>query len=129
MKREEDRLQMAFMHWVQLQYPMWRPFIYHIPNGGKMVVKKLKNGKYYCPAGSRLKAMGVKPGVADVLFMFSTKDFGGLFLEFKAPKGKQSPEQKEFEELAHVARYDYQLINNFDDAKEAFERYLSNIND
>jgi len=117
MKREEDRLQMAFMRWVQLQYPKLRDFIFHIPNGGKMSVI----------TGSRLKAMGVKSGVADVLFMFKTPDFGGLWLEFKTPKGRQSDTQKVFEELAHIAHYDYQLVRTFDEATEAFKRYLENV--
>jgi hypothetical protein len=117
MKREEDRLQIAFMQWVRLQYPKFRDFLFHIPNGGKMSLI----------TGSRLKAMGVKPGVADVLFMFRTSNFGGLWLEFKTPKGKQSVQQKEFEELSHVAQYDYQLVRTLDEAMEAFKRYLKDL--
>jgi hypothetical protein len=57
--------------------------------------------------------------------MWRKKYFGGLWLEFKTTKGKQSPSQKEFEDLCHVAQYDYQVVHNIDEAIIAFKKYMN----
>ena len=118
MKYEEYKIQVSFVKWVQLQYPKFRDFIFHVPNGGKMSLIK----------GSRLKSLGVKPGVADILFMFRTNNFGGLWLEFKTPKGVQSLEQKKFEQLSKIAQYDYKIVRSIEEAIDVFKKYVENIN-
>jgi hypothetical protein len=111
----ESEIQQSFFEWIELACPSMRKFIFHIPNGGKMSFSR----------GKKLKKMGVRSGVADVLLMWNTKDFGGLWLEFKTGKGKQSEEQKKFEEDAFIALYDYQVVRSLDQAIEVFERYLN----
>jgi hypothetical protein len=64
-------------------------------------------------AGAMLKGMGLREGIADLLYMRDVQIIGnGLvhphFLECKTPTGRQSPAQKEFEKqvLAFGWRYD-----------------------
>jgi hypothetical protein len=57
-------------------------------------------GTYLSPAArSRAKAMGVRPGIPDLCFVFP----GGVtkWIELKAPKGSLEPEQRDFRD--HVA--------------------------
>lgn len=115
MKYEESKIQISFIEWLRLAYPKFSQFALHVPNGGRMGIIR----------GSILKKMGVKAGVADILFMWRKKDFGGLWLEFKSAKGKQSETQKDFEGLCHIAQYDYQVVHSLDEAMIAFKRYMN----
>jgi hypothetical protein len=115
MKYEESKTQIAFVEWIRLQYPKLFPFIIHIPNGGKMGVIR----------GAILKKMGVKAGVADILFMYSNaNNYHGLWIEFKSSKGVQSESQKEFEKLCQIAQYDYHVVNSVNKAIDIFKKYM-----
>jgi hypothetical protein len=50
-------------------------FAFHVPNGEKREKA----------TAARLKAMGVKPGVPDILLPVRSRDFVGLALELKRP--------------------------------------------
>jgi hypothetical protein len=114
MNHEESQIQTSFIDWINLQHPKLACFVIHIPNGGKMNPIR----------GRRLKRMGVKAGVADILFMWHKKEFGGLWLEFKSGKGCQGEQQKIFEGLCKIAQYDYQIVRSLDEAISAFTEYM-----
>lgn len=60
------------------------------------------NGEYRSKrTGARLKAMGVRPGVADIAIILP----GGksAFMELKSPTGRLSPEQRVFRADAEAA--------------------------
>jgi hypothetical protein len=115
MKHEESNIQISFVDWINLQHPKLADYIIHTPNGGKMNPIR----------GRRLRRMGVKAGVADILFMWRKQDLGGLWLEFKTNKGTQSNSQKEFEKLCHIAQYDYQIVRSLQEAIDAFSEYFN----
>lgn len=84
----EEDLHRACMEWAELasgRYPLLRRLI-HVPNGGKR--SKGEAGK--------MKAMGVKKGVPDLLLPLPSGIYSGLAAELKAPGGKTSPEQNEW---------------------------------
>jgi hypothetical protein len=61
---------------------------FHCPNGGHRSARE----------GAKLKALGVKPGVPDLIIITRCEwmrraDVPGCVLELKAPKGRVSPEQ------------------------------------
>jgi len=116
MKHPEAQIQMAFIKWVALQHPKFYDFFIRVDFGFSGMLNPIR--------GKIFKKLGAKPGVADVLFMWHKKDFGGLWLEFKSSNGKQSPVQKRFEELCHEAKYDYHLVKSVDEAIIAFNRYI-----
>jgi len=67
--------------------------------------------------GYFLKGIGLTAGVADMTYL-SRK--GAVFLEFKAPKGKQSLSQKWWQGLVEEAGYRYEVIRSIED----FQRML-----
>lgn len=117
MKHEESKIQISFMEWFKLQHNNFYQFLFHVPNGGKIGVVR----------GTILKKMGVKRGVADVLFMFPNETDSGLWLEFKTAKGKQTKEQKQFENICHVAKFDYQVVFSLEEAILAINRYMGKL--
>ena len=90
-----------------------------IPNGEDRPRKKNSRGNWYSPTGQRLQRMGVKPGVADLIFLVRGK---AVALELKADKTKyQSPEQKAFQKEWEEAGGDYYVKKTYEDAVELLE--------
>lgn len=84
---EEDLHRLVF-EWIfamQSVHPILK-FMMHVPNGG--VRSRGEAGK--------LKAMGVRKGVSDVVCPFANDFFKGFACELKAPKGRCTPEQSVF---------------------------------
>ena len=117
MRHEESQIQIAFIDWVKLQYPHLLNYILHIPNGGKMSPWK----------GVHLKRMGVQAGVADILFMWHNLDSHGLWLEFKAPKGKVSSCQLERHEMLGTAGNKVLVVRDWVTAVREVKKFFPNI--
>ncbi len=84
----EEDLQIACFQWVsmlELKYPILK-WMVHVPNGGKRT--KAQAG--------RLKAMGVKSGVVDVLLPRKFNGRPGLAIELKSDKGRLTEKQAEW---------------------------------
>lgn len=71
----------------------------------------------------KLKAEGVKAGVADLFLMIPNKIFHGLFIEVKTPVGRQQPSQKDFEKIAFDSGYCYEVVRSLDDLINCLETY------
>jgi hypothetical protein len=63
-----------------------------------------------------MKAMGRRKGAPDMVYMLTNGQVA--FIEFKAPKGRQSPEQKAFEKQADKQHIEYHIIRSFEQFKE-----------
>jgi hypothetical protein len=74
---------------------------HHVPNGEKRGWK----------TGIRLKAMGVKPGVADLMFLI---DATAIAVEIKTEIGTQSDEQEAFQERFERAGGTYYIARGLD---------------
>jgi hypothetical protein len=110
----ESKLQIAMVKWFRLQYPDY--VLYAIPNGGNRSAI----------TGAIMKAEGTMAGVADLFLMQANKDFHGLYIEVKTPKGKQSPSQKLFELKAIERGYGYIVVKTFDEFCVNIITYLQN---
>lgn len=81
MKVSEDELQISCFEWIELMRPAHPilEWVIHVPNGGKR------------PRGAagKLKAMGVKPGVLDVLLPLPYNGWSGLAIEMKVGKNRR----------------------------------------
>lgn len=77
-------------------------FVFAVPNGGSRNVLEAKN----------LKMQGVMAGVSDLILLMPNKP---VFIELKAPngKGRQSPMQREFEDIVRSMGYDYYIWDNW----------------
>ena len=65
--------------------------------------------------GARLKAMGMVAGVADMIYL--RENLPPLFVEFKTDIGRQSYDQKLFQEVAEKTGAVYVLCRDFDHFK------------
>jgi hypothetical protein len=129
MKQLESKLQIACVRWFDLTYPKLKMNLFSIPNEGSRT-----------PAnGARMKAQGRRAGCADIFLAVDKTDFlechnaifkhdviryNGLFIEFKADKGKQNENQLAFQKAVESQGYAYVVIRSFDEFKELIEDYL-----
>lgn len=88
--------------------------MFAIPNGGKR--DRI--------SAAIMKGEGVTAGVADLFLMVPNEEFHGLWIEMKLPKGRQSPTQKEFEEIAIKHGYDYKIARSLEDFQFIIFQYL-----
>lgn len=126
MNQEEHNIQAACVRWFNLQWPEYRGLLFAIPNGGAR--SKATAGK--------LKAEGVVPGVADLILMkphfrqgvyFSDMiplDSYALCIEMKTAKGRQSPEQKEWQAKVEGEGYRYAVCRSLDEFMNEINNYL-----
>ena len=59
--------------------------------------------------GAIMKASGMVSGVADMTYL---KDGKVYFFELKADKGRQSDNQKQWQEIVEAAGFSYQIIRS-----------------
>lgn len=128
MREEEHNIQAACVRWFNLQWPEYRGLLFAIPNGGAR--SKATAGK--------LKAEGVVAGVADLILLvpdnyetLATPRSGtwyhsihALCIEMKTAKGRQSPEQKEWQKKVEAVGYKYAVVRSLEDFIKQINDYL-----
>ncbi len=112
MKNEEHNLQVACVRWFDMQYPSYKNMLFAVPNGGQRNVV----------VASKLKAEGVRAGVADLILMCGLGQV--IFIEMKTKKGTQTKSQKAFEEMCIENGYVYEIARSFEDFKKLIEMYF-----
>lgn len=95
----EHELQMACVEMFRYQFPKLKKLLFAIPNGAN-----LANG---AKGWNKLLSEGAVPGAADLFLSVPSGDLAGLYIEMKTPKGKQSPDQIEFEREVLDQGYGY----------------------
>ena len=109
----EHRLQVACVKWFDLQYPKERMLLFAVPNGGRRDRV----------TGARLKAEGVRAGVADLFYAKPKCDSSGfvvccgLFVEMKTMNDGscQSEVQRVFEKEVKRMGYGYRVCRSVDE--------------
>lgn len=121
MKNLESKLQSACVKWFRIQHRAYAKNLFAIPNGGARDVI----------TGAVLKREGVLPGVADLFlaiprYSIEKQEFcGGLFIEVKFGKGKQSKQQKEFQASVEREEYQYSIIRSLDEFISVVNEYMT----
>ena len=105
----EHRLQTVLAKYLDLNNYTF----FAIPNGG------WRNKA----VASKLKAEGVKAGVADLLILLPNQTFHGLFVEVKIAGNYQQPNQKDFEQKARDCGYEYIIVRSLDELIEKLKYY------
>lgn len=114
----EEAEQMALMAWLELQYPAVFERTIHTPNGGHRSKR----------VAGRLKALGTKRGVPDLLCFVPSREFRGLAVEMKRPGAPPSAvrsEQIDWLRYLEAIGWHCCICRGFDEARTAFEGYLA----
>lgn len=114
MKHDEAVQQRLFIKRVRLDPRTKHLPIFAIPNGGKRGKRE----------ATLMKAEGVLAGVPDIFVAEGRHDCGGLFLEFKSAKGRQSPAQKAMEVNLLRQGYSVELVRSAEEAWGELMDYL-----
>lgn len=111
----EHRMQKSCVRWFALQYPHLRGRLFAVPNGGRRDAV----------TGAKLKAEGVLAGVADLILLVTNNAYGALLIEMKTKKGRQSREQREWQETVTTnGEYKYVVCHSIDDFIREVREYL-----
>lgn len=112
---EEDRLQIACRTWFDLQHKELSILLHHSPNEG-LLVQRAKDG-------AKRKAMGVRAGFPDFIFLKPNRFYPYLAIELKTAKGKQSAHQQAYQKaieknggrycIAHSLEEFIKIINDY----------------
>lgn len=98
---------------LELKHPILK-WMVHVPNGGKRT--KAQAG--------RLKAMGVKSGVIDVLLPRRHRGWAGLAIELKSAKGRTTPDQDAWLEAFAEDGYVTGVARTLDEFMALVNRYI-----
>jgi hypothetical protein len=112
-KLPECKFQMNLIEFLKLQARKEIEY-FHVPNGEQRDKRQ----------GAKLKAMGVRPGVSDLIFiMHDTSEVPVLFLELKVRNGKLTDDQKHFRDRVTVLGYVYEWADSFDEAVRILRKH------
>lgn len=109
MKRPEQEIQKAILHFIRVQYPA--AIVFHIPNGGART--KIE--------AAILKGQGVRPGVADLCVLWANGGVG--FLEVKADNGRLSMVQVVFAYDCYKLGIPWACVRSVDEAQDALKAW------
>ena len=116
-KATEHQIQAAFFEWVEIQAQTRLIFgnIFAIPNGAYKSYKQ----------ALKFKREGLKAGVPDVFCAIPSGPWHGLFIEFKKPGGKLSPQQRTWADRLACTGYIFEVVYSADEAVQVVNRYLN----
>lgn len=116
---EEDRLQITCRVWFDLQHKDLSILLHHSPNEG-LLVKRASDG-------AKRKAMGVRAGFPDFIFLKSNRFYPYLAIELKTQKGKQSEHQRAYQKAIESNGGKYVVVRSLEEFMSEINEYLKNI--
>lgn len=99
--------------WAESTYPELK-LMYHVPNEGKR--SKI--------TGARLKRVGLKAGVPDVVLPVAHGGYIGLYIEMKYGKNKPTENQKVWLDALKREGHLTAVCYDWEQAKDIIEKYL-----
>lgn len=113
-QKTEDQIQAEIYKWFHNKYCTKlnnpRFCIFAVPNGGLRTKHE----------AMKLKATGTLSGVSDLIILLPNKTY---FIEVKTEVGRQSEEQKKFQEIVKNLGFDYVLVRSL----ENFINFVNSI--
>jgi len=110
----EDKLQINCRYWFDCQYPQYALLLHHSPNEGKLM--------QHDRDGAKRKAMGMRAGFPDFIFLKPNKQYAYLAIELKSEKGRQTDHQKDYQQAVECSGGKYVIIRSI-------EQFIDTIND
>lgn len=117
MRHLESGLQKACVYWFRMQYPSMAKSLFSVPNGGWRSAVEAQI----------MKGEGVVPGVADLILLIPNGNHHALCIEMKAPKGRQSDSQKEWQKEVERHNYAYVIVRSFEEFKQVITDYFNDM--
>lgn len=114
----EDKLQIDCKYWFDCQYPQYKLLLHHSPNEGLLM--------RHDRDGAKRKAMGMRAGFPDSIFLLPNKVYHYMALELKVGKNKQSEHQKEYQQAVEQAGGRYVVIYSLEEFVSAIKEYINN---
>ena len=114
-KGYEDDLQAACFNWTRYQHH--KVLCYHSPNGGK------RNGR----EAAKFKAMGVVPGIPDIIVDHPNGGYHGLRIELKAKGGRLQDSQIKILNKMANAGYLCAVVWSFNSFKKLITDYVNGL--
>ena len=113
---------MQCVAWFRAQYPQYSMLLTHPINEGSRNTAR---------TGGIHKAEGTVAGVPDLLLFLPAfidgRHWHGLGIEFKTKTGKQSQQQKDFQQMFEAAGYRYVVIRDFGTFKVFMELWVAAV--
>ena len=103
--------------WFRLQYPDMKHNLFSVPNGG------LRDEV----TAAKMKAEGQLAGVSDLILLKSNRFYGALLIETKTKEGRQSDNQKDWQQKITNDGYKYVIVRSLDDFIREVKLYLSQV--
>jgi hypothetical protein len=110
----EDQLQRAVMNYIEMQYP------------GTIYTHPMNEGKRTPFEQYKMKYLGAKPGIPDLLIFTPNANRGGLAIELKYKYNKPTPNQKKWLKWLENCNWAVDWHNNFDDCINTINKYFNN---
>ena len=110
----EDQLQRAVMNYIEMQYP------------GTIYTHPMNEGKRTPFEQYKMKYLGAKPGIPDLLIFTPNANRGGLALELKYKYNKPTPNQIKWLKWLESCNWAVDWHNNFDDCINTINKYFNN---
>lgn len=113
----ESEIQAAFFQWLRInenRFPELK-FCFAVPNGGFR----------FKSTAAAMKRTGTRSGVPDVFLPVASKNYHGLWIEFKSDAGKLSEAQQRFIEFLASQNYKVLVCRRWTTAANAAIDYLS----
>jgi hypothetical protein len=121
MNHEESKLQQQCVAWFRAQHREYASLLTHPINEG---------GANTRVSGAIHKGEGTVAGVPDLLLFVPAqfdRMFCGLGLEMKTPCGRQSQQQKDFQQMFQAAGYGYMVIRSLNEFRAHVNNWLDHV--
>lgn len=100
-----------------MQYPQYQNILLAVPNAARRTPR----------IGAYMKDEGMLPGVADLIFLKSNRNYGALCIEMKTKDGRQSESQKKWEKAAKENGNHYIVCRSFDEFRKVVTDYINDM--
>lgn len=106
--KQEAKLQASIVEYIRTNYP--QVLVFSVPNEATY-----RRRNYF-------HSLGMLSGVSDLILVFLN---GILFIECKAPKGRQSVEQINFQKRIEAIGFKYYIIRDLEELKDIINNELN----
>ncbi len=110
----EESIQHKCVMWFDANFPKYRLLLVHHYNNPRNAIQ-----------GAKLKGLGLKKGIPDLVLYLPNKTSHGLFIEMKNEKGRLQPQQLKYSELLPSVGYKWELCRSLEEFKQIISKYLA----